>query len=105
MGMRWQPPCLIRFFRAWSRVEPGTLRRRSGANLNERPLRGLFWLRFSFFDEEDRDSVDDRVENLAVRAAEVVGLFQLQPGMALGARQDFEQFARDHLRMVVGFRQ
>jgi hypothetical protein len=35
----------------------------------------------------------------------VVGLLELQTGMALGARQDFKQFARDHVRMVVGFRQ
>src|SRR3989442_13737442 len=63
-----------------------------------------FRLRFPFFDEQHRDAVDDRVEDLAVGAAEGVGLLELELGMALGTGENLEQFLRDHAFMVVPFR-
>ena len=62
---------------------------------------GLFWLRL--FYEQHRDAVDDRIEDLALRAAEAVRSFQLQLGVALWARQNLEQLLRDHAPMVVRF--
>ncbi len=38
-----------------------------------------------------------------MRASEVVRLFELQFGMALWARENLEQFLRDHVAMVVPF--
>src|SRR2546429_8749010 len=61
-------------------------------------------LGFAFFDQHHRDAVDDRVEHLAVRAAQLVGLLELHLRVAFRAGQDFEQFLRDHPRMVVRFR-
>ena len=49
----------------------------------------LFWL--CFLDEHHRDIVDDRVEHLAVGAAQLIRLLELDLGVALWAGQDFEQ--------------
>ena len=62
---------------------------------------GSLFLWFAFFDEQHRDSVDDRIEDLAVRAPEVVRLLQLQLGVALGASQNLEQLWRDHACIVL----
>ena len=59
----------------------------------------LLW--FAFFDEQHRDSVDDRIEDLAVRAPEVVRLLQLQLGVAPGAGQYLEQLLRYHACIVL----
>lgn len=64
---------------------------------------GLIQLGLSLFNQHHRNSIDDRIQDLAVRTAELVGLLELHLGVALGARQDFEQFLRDHPRMVVRF--
>ena len=59
----------------------------------------------SFFDQHHWDAVDDRVQDLAVRTAQLIGLLEFDLRVALRARQDFEQLLRDHPRMVVRFRQ
>ena len=58
-------------------------------------------LRFGFLDEHYRDPIHYRVEDFALRAAQVVRLFELHFRVAFRAREDFEQFLRDHWRMVV----
>ena len=62
---------------------------------------GSLGLRLAFFYEQHRDAVDDRIEDFAVRAPEVVRLLQLQLGMAPGARQNLEQLLRDHACIVL----
>jgi len=47
-------------------------------------------LRLAFLDEEHRDPVDDRIEDLAVRAPELVRLLQLQLGVAPRAGQNLQ---------------
>jgi hypothetical protein len=64
---------------------------------------GLIQLGLSLFDQHHGDPVDDRIEDLALRTAELVGLLELHLGVAFRARQDFQQFLRDHPRMVVRF--
>src|SRR5712691_9589617 len=64
----------------------------------------LIQFRLPVLDEQDRNAVDDWVEDLAVRAPEVVGLLELELGVALGTGQNLEQFLRDHGFMVVPFR-
>jgi len=60
---------------------------------------GLFW--FGFLDQHYRDPIHYRVQHLAVRAAQVVRLFELHFGVAFWAGEDFEKFLGDHCRMVV----
>jgi hypothetical protein len=64
----------------------------------------LFGFGFPLFDQQHRNAVDDGIKDLAVRAAKVVGLFELELGVALGTGQNLEQFLRDHAFMVVPFR-
>ena len=59
----------------------------------------FFW--FSFLDEHHRDPVDYRVEDFALRATQVVRFLELHFCVAFRAGEDFEQFLRDHWRMVV----
>jgi hypothetical protein len=59
---------------------------------------------FCFLDEHDGDSIHDRIEHLAGRAPEAVGLFELHLRVALWTRKDLEQLGGDHLRMVVRLR-
>jgi hypothetical protein len=61
-----------------------------------------FW--FSLFDQKHWDAVDDRIKDLAARAAKVVRLLELELGVAFGTRENLEQFLRDHAFMVVPFR-
>src|ERR1019366_9323925 len=68
------------------------------------PMRGnhpgsLSYFGLGFFDEHHRDAVDDRVEDPTARTAQMVGLYELDLGVAFRARQDFEQLFRDHARM------
>ena len=53
------------------------------------------------FDQHHRDAVHDRVANLAVRAAQDVGLAELNPRVAPGAREDLEQLLRNHSQMLL----
>src|SRR5260370_40979678 len=78
--------------------------RSTPATWNAQPeLAGLrLWL--SFFDEQDRDAVDDRIKDFAARAAKVVRLLELELGGAFRTRENLEQFLRDHPFMVVPFR-
>jgi len=61
----------------------------------------LYFFGLGFFDEHYWDAVDDRVEDLALRAAQVIRFLELHLRVAFRAREDFEQFLRDHERMVV----
>jgi hypothetical protein len=45
---------------------------------------------FRLFYEHDGDAVNDRVEDLALGTPEMVRLLELDLGVALGAREDFE---------------
>ena len=58
-------------------------------------------LRLTLFDQHHRNAIDDRVEDFAVRAAQMVGLLELHFRVAFGTGEDFEQFFGDHARMVV----
>ena len=62
-------------------------------------VRRLVWLRF--FDQHHRNAVDDGIQHFALRAAQVVWLFELDFRVAFRAGKDFEKFRRDHWRMVV----
>ena len=64
----------------------------------------LFGFWFSLFDQKHGDAVDDRIEDLAARAAKVVRLLELELGVAFGTGENLEQFLRDHAFMVVPFR-
>ena len=44
------------------------------------------------------------IDNLAVRTAQLVGLLELHFRVTLRTSQDFEEFLRDHPRMVVPLR-
>jgi hypothetical protein len=60
------------------------------------------WLfRFRLFDEHYGDAVHYRVEDFALRATQVVRFLELHFCVAFRAGEDFEQFLRDHWRMVV----
>lgn len=66
-----------------------------------RGARARFALWLALFDEQHGDAVDDRIEDLAVRAPEVVRLFELQLGVAPRAGQNLEQLLRDHACIVL----
>ena len=56
---------------------------------------------FGFFYEHHGDVVDYRVEDFALRTAQVIWLLWLYLRVAFGASENFEEFFRDHARMVV----
>jgi hypothetical protein len=61
------------------------------------------FLRLGLFNQHHRDAVDDRIAHLAVGTTQLVWFLELHARVAFRARQDFEQFLRDHPRMVVRF--
>jgi hypothetical protein len=67
------------------------------------PGRRLILVRLRLFDQHHGYPVDDRIDHLALGAAKLIGSLELDFRVAFGAGQDFEQLARDHLRMVVRF--
>src|SRR5260370_16203376 len=79
-------------------------RRSTRATWNAQPELAGFRLGLTFFDEQDRDAVDDRIKDLAVRAANMVRLLKLELGVAFWTRDNLEQFLRDHPFIVVPFR-
>ena len=83
--------------RRWTQATSSAPRNSPGEELG----RGRLW--FPFLDKEHRDAVDDRIEDLALRAAEMVRFLELQLGVALGARQNLEELLGDHAPMVVRF--
>ena len=54
-------------------------------------------LGLGLLNQHDWDAVDDWVQDLALGASEMVGLFELHLGVAFGASEDFEQLLRDHV--------
>ncbi len=63
------------------------------------PLVGGFC--FRLFDQHHRDAVDYWIQDLALRTAEAVRLFELHLGVTFRAGEDLEKFLGDHERMVV----
>ncbi len=57
-------------------------------------------VRYGFLDQHDRDPVDDRINDLAAGAVQLVGLSVLDLGMAFGTGQDLEQLFRNHARIL-----
>jgi len=80
--------------------EAATLSTRANSSARpDLPLGCGFWLRL--FDEHHGDVIHDRVEDLALRTAEVIRLFELHLAVTFRAGEDREKFLGDHERMVV----
>jgi hypothetical protein len=61
-----------------------------GTPANPARLVLVFLLGFRFLDQHYRYSVDDRIEDLAPRASQVVRLFELHFRVTFRAGEDFE---------------